>query len=195
MSRNVEQTRLRLLAAARAEFAAYGISGSRVDRIAQRAGVNKERIYGHFGSKEKLFEAVIDEALQEMAAAVTPPGDGDVASYVGRVFDYHASNQDVLRLLMWEGLHYGAEPLPNERERRERYDERLAILAKATRSNVSTELSIFLLVLLGLASLPFASPQFTRLVTSDTATEAELRRFITEFVAIAAPDAIARLPR
>ena len=55
---NADETRRRLLEAATAEFAANGIAGARVDRIAANAGCNKQAIYAYFESKDGLFEAV-----------------------------------------------------------------------------------------------------------------------------------------
>ena len=40
-SRDAERSRVAILAAARDEFAEYGLGGARVDRIAERADVNK----------------------------------------------------------------------------------------------------------------------------------------------------------
>jgi len=59
-------SRARLLAAARAEFAARGFAGASVDRIAARARLTKAMIYYHFQGKEGLYRAV----LQEVFAAV-----------------------------------------------------------------------------------------------------------------------------
>lgn len=39
------------------EFAEFGLSGARVDRIAKRAGINKAMIYYYYQSKEKLYRA------------------------------------------------------------------------------------------------------------------------------------------
>jgi AcrR family transcriptional regulator len=50
MIRDAEATRQRLLDAAAEEFAARGIAGARVDRIAQAARSNKAQIYHYFGS-------------------------------------------------------------------------------------------------------------------------------------------------
>ena len=48
-----------ILAAARAEFAQYGLAGARIDRIARAANASKERLYAHFGDKETLFRDVV----------------------------------------------------------------------------------------------------------------------------------------
>jgi TetR/AcrR family transcriptional regulator len=47
--------------AALREFAQYGFEGSRVDRIAHRAKINKAMIYYHYKSKENLYEALLSE--------------------------------------------------------------------------------------------------------------------------------------
>src|SRR6478672_5805909 len=70
MTRDAEATRQRLLEAAREEFAAYGIAGSRVDRIAAVARSNKAQIYHYFGSKDGLFDAVFDAMCRETVDAV-----------------------------------------------------------------------------------------------------------------------------
>ncbi len=61
----------KVLRAAAEEFAEHGLSGARVDRIAQRAGVNKAMIYYHFSSKETLYTKVIDEYLITVADSIS----------------------------------------------------------------------------------------------------------------------------
>lgn len=62
-------TRDRILRAAEAEFAARGFDGARVERIAQRAGVNKALLYYYFKSKSGLLEALFFEFFEAMKAA------------------------------------------------------------------------------------------------------------------------------
>jgi TetR/AcrR family transcriptional regulator len=59
-------TRDKILSAARSEFAAYGMEGARVDRIARRARVNKAMIYYHFNSKKALYQHVLDDIAQNV---------------------------------------------------------------------------------------------------------------------------------
>src|ERR1700733_4471326 len=54
-------TRAAILAAAGLIFARAGLAGARVDKIAAAARVNKALLYYYFGSKQALFEAVIEE--------------------------------------------------------------------------------------------------------------------------------------
>jgi TetR/AcrR family transcriptional regulator len=63
-------SRDKILEAAVEEFIQHGFSGARVDRIAQRAGINKAMIYYYFSSKEKLYQAVIDEHINRLGAEV-----------------------------------------------------------------------------------------------------------------------------
>jgi len=54
-------TEEKIIGAAIHEFAQYGFEGSRVDRIARRAKVNKAMIYYHFKSKEHLYETILTD--------------------------------------------------------------------------------------------------------------------------------------
>jgi AcrR family transcriptional regulator len=56
-----ETTRRALLDAARALFTERGFAATGRDDIAQRAGVTRGALYHHFGSKERLFRAVVEE--------------------------------------------------------------------------------------------------------------------------------------
>ena len=58
--------RLRILEAAKQEFAAYGLAGARVDRIAAKAGANKRMLYYHVGNKEDLYLAVLEGAYEKI---------------------------------------------------------------------------------------------------------------------------------
>lgn len=106
MAWDTEQTKSRLLDAAGLEFAEFGYSGARIDRIALRAGVNKERIYPYFGNKAGLFEAVIaaqmSMGLDEIP--VTGAGPDAVARFAGDYFDASVANPRLARLTAWEGL-------------------------------------------------------------------------------------------
>jgi len=65
-TRNAEKTKAAILVAARAEFAARGFEGARVDAIATLAGANKRLLYHYFGNKEDLYRAVLLDAYGEI---------------------------------------------------------------------------------------------------------------------------------
>ncbi|MCC7518133.1 MAG: TetR/AcrR family transcriptional regulator [Verrucomicrobiae bacterium] len=65
MARTSDDTRQRLLEAARSIFAHHGYEGASVAAIALRARVTKPALYYHFGSKANLYEALVVETLDD----------------------------------------------------------------------------------------------------------------------------------
>jgi len=72
-------TKKRILDAATDEFARHGLAGARVDRVAERAGINKAMIYYHFSSKEGLYESMIDRQLAEVADSLNVAIESDAS--------------------------------------------------------------------------------------------------------------------
>lgn len=179
MRRDADATRARLLDAARDEFAEHGIAGGRVDRIAARAGVNKQRIYGHFGSKELLFEAVITEAFDERSEALGPPS-GDLGDFVGRVYDFHREHPQLLRLYLWEALHYGRDGRPGDDARVESYTQKAASVAQQVGLDDDNRARTLLLTLIGIGAWPLAVPQLTQLICGDDRNDDDLRDELVE---------------
>ncbi|MFE6905859.1 TetR family transcriptional regulator [Streptomyces erythrochromogenes] len=103
MARDSHATKARLLDAAFSEFAAYGIAGARVDRIAETAQANKRLIYVYYGNKEQLFDAVLQRAL-ETGSEVVPFDAEDLPGYAGAVFDHLVERPELMRLVLWKQL-------------------------------------------------------------------------------------------
>jgi AcrR family transcriptional regulator len=61
--RSTEEVRTLVLTAARKLFSVHGYRGTSTRDIATAAGVTSAAIYRHFGSKEGLFEAAVEEPL------------------------------------------------------------------------------------------------------------------------------------
>ena len=101
--RNGEQSKQRLLTAATVEFAAYGIAGARVDRIAAAAQVNKAQMYGWFGSKDGLFDAVFSQHLDRIVDAVPFTAD-DLPGYAVALYDSYLTDPELVRLAAWNRL-------------------------------------------------------------------------------------------
>ena len=76
---NNVSSKQRILQAAVLEFAELGKAGARIDRIADRAGINKAMIYYHFDSKEDLYHATIAEHIVRNAAAIRSRISGDIS--------------------------------------------------------------------------------------------------------------------
>src|SRR6266550_5731746 len=61
---------VRIVAAAREEYAKRGFAGARVEQIARRAGVNKQLLFYYYHSKRGLFQAVLTQAAGELEGAL-----------------------------------------------------------------------------------------------------------------------------
>lgn len=61
-------TKAKLIKAARRHFGLHGYEGSSLREIQRMAGVNAAAVHYHFGSKEKLYQAVIDASLDRIQA-------------------------------------------------------------------------------------------------------------------------------
>jgi AcrR family transcriptional regulator len=109
--RDPEQTRARILAAAKAEFARVGLGGARVDRIAALAGANKRMLYYYFDSKDGLFRAVLEATYEHIREsekalhldAVAPPDA--IARLVAFTWNYYLQHPEFLSLLNSANLH------------------------------------------------------------------------------------------
>ncbi|QTE27961.1 TetR family transcriptional regulator [Pengzhenrongella sicca] len=97
------QTKARILAAGRAEFASFGFAGARIDRIADAASVNKERIYAHVGDKQVLFAAVVAANSAELYRTIALDA-ADLPGSAGRIFDHLTAQPENLRILDWARL-------------------------------------------------------------------------------------------
>jgi len=179
---NTEETRRRLKEAATDEFAAHGLHGTTMDRIAARAGINKERLYNYFGGKQQLFAIVLSDELAKAAAAVpiTSLREEDIGEYAGRVFDYHAAHPQLLRLLHWEALTYGHQEIPDEQSRTAYYRAKVEAVASAQRDGLvagQPDAAHLLFLVLSMSLWWFAVPQVASMVTgSDPDNPAERAR-------------------
>lgn len=93
-------TSRRILDAATEEFAERGIAGARVDRIIAAARTNKAQLYGYFGSKDGLFDAVVADCLDRTANEV-PFDAEDLAAWAVGVYDENLRHPDLVRLMGW----------------------------------------------------------------------------------------------
>jgi AcrR family transcriptional regulator len=168
MPRDADRTRTLLRRAAAEEFAEHGLHGTTVERIAARAGVNKERLYSNYGGKAQLFDAVLLEQLAGIAESV-PFGAGspdEVAEFAGRTFDYQLDHPELTRLVAWEAL-ADTGSVPGEPARATVYQDKIAELADAQRAGViAADLPApqLLLLLLSLANWPVTVPQLARMI-------------------------------
>jgi AcrR family transcriptional regulator len=99
-----------ILEVATAEFAREGFGGARVDAIANRTRTSKRMIYYYFGSKERLYLAVLEAAyssIRQQEATLdlehqTP--EQALATLVASTFDYYHAHPEFVRLVMNENI-------------------------------------------------------------------------------------------
>lgn len=179
--RDVERTKLRLQTAATVEFAEHGLHGTTVERIAVRAGVNKERLYAYFGDKSALFVVVIRLELNRLARAVplVITSNWDAGKFAGDAFDYQQTHPQLGRLLLWEGL-TDTGIVPDELARSVLYADKIRTLAKAQEEGLiddALEPAHLMFLLIALASWWSAVPQLARMMgTGDPTDSAERDR-------------------
>ncbi|MGL4744411.1 MAG: TetR family transcriptional regulator [Dermatophilaceae bacterium] len=185
MAWDTARTRRLLLEAAVLEFSEHGPHGARVARVAERATVNKERIYQYFGNKEGLFLAVLASELGKAVDAVplTVEHATDLGEYAGRIFDYQRANPALVRLLAWESLGYGTD-VASESARADYYADKISTVARAQKDGiVADDLDADQLVyaILALSSFWSTMPQIARLLVAADDPDRQ-RRTLVELV-------------
>jgi AcrR family transcriptional regulator len=107
------RTREDIIAVATVEFAEKGLSGARIERIAARTRTSKRGIYYYFGSKEKLYISVLEEAYRRIRSDERAlrldhlPAREALRALVGFTFDYENAHPQFIRLVMNENIHNG----------------------------------------------------------------------------------------
>jgi AcrR family transcriptional regulator len=109
--RDAERSQKDILDAALAEFAEHGMGGARMDRIAERAAVNKRLIYYYFESKESLFLAVLELAYarirseeQQLELTQVDPTEA-IRRLIAFTWNYYLDHPEFMTLLNTENLH------------------------------------------------------------------------------------------
>jgi AcrR family transcriptional regulator len=184
--RTPEQSRARIIEAATEEFAAHGLAGARVERIARRAQVSKQLLYHHYGDKKQLFGEVLHRMVVETSALLaSPPPEPDqlVTVLAAAVGDEEGR---WLRLLQWEALEAGTGEVVREDERAEEMARFVALVREGQAHGAlpaDLDAAQLGLALIAVATFPYVLPQFTRLVTGAAPVTPEFAARHGEFVA------------
>ena len=103
-----EANRARILAAATTEFASRGFDGASMDAIAARTQTTRALINYYFGSKERLYLAVLErvyaeirEAENELEVEHLAPVEA-IRRIVEFTYDYYVDHQYFVRLVVAE---------------------------------------------------------------------------------------------
>lgn len=112
-SRDADGSRTNILDIATREFSEKGLSGARIDEIAELTNTSKRMIYYYFRSKEGLYKAVLERCyftVRQMDSSPTldalPPVEA-LRELARATFDFHNSHQDFIRIVMNENIHQG----------------------------------------------------------------------------------------
>lgn len=107
--RDPDRTRARLLDAAKTLFAQRGLHGVAVSEIAKRARVSVGMINHHFGGKDELYRACLDELAEIRLAALdrflAPPASRDemmlrLELLIADLFEVHFRHPEVVAILL-----------------------------------------------------------------------------------------------
>ena len=99
-----------ILEVATREFAEKGLTGARIDAIAEAMRTSKRMIYYYFGSKEALYLAVLEEAYRRIRAIESEALLDDLAPedalrrLVGHTVDYQWAHPEFVRLVQSENM-------------------------------------------------------------------------------------------
>ncbi|MBE0462880.1 TetR/AcrR family transcriptional regulator [Halomonas colorata] len=102
-----------ILAVATREFSEKGLSGARIDEIADKTRASKRMIYYYFNDKETLYLHTLEAAyqkvrLQEAELDLDHFAPLEALSRLVRfTFNHHVKNPDFIRLVMIENIHHG----------------------------------------------------------------------------------------
>lgn len=109
-----QKTKEDILNIATEEFSAFGLSGARVDAIAEKTRTSKRMIYYYFGSKEGLYLAVLEKAYRKIRSleadlelADLPPVEA-LRTLIASTFDHDERNPDFVRLVSIENIHHAS---------------------------------------------------------------------------------------
>jgi AcrR family transcriptional regulator len=115
-----KRVRRNIIDAARALFAEKGYSGAKVDEIVVRARTTKPMIYYYFGSKERLFAAVLEDVYAGMRKIegslqlAELPALAAMRKVIEVTFDYHAKNSEWVRLVSIANIHFAKHILASK---------------------------------------------------------------------------------
>ena len=113
-SHHADRTRADILKVAQHVFSEKGLSGGRVDEIADLTHTSKRMIYYYFGSKDGLYQAVLEAFYRnirsiedELDLEALPPLKA-LDQLTRFTFDYQNAHEDFIRMVMVENIHQAA---------------------------------------------------------------------------------------
>lgn len=98
------RTRAEIVAAAETQFATRGYEATRLEDVATQVGIRRAAIFYHFGDKQELYTAVLDDIFGDWTAALPTRGGAAERLEASLVswMDYIARRPSVARLILRE---------------------------------------------------------------------------------------------
>jgi len=189
--RSSAATREALIDAATELFAERGFEGTRVDQIAQSAGVNKAMISYHFGGKKSLYNEILAATLNEAHDRFheirhsAAPADDRLRDFIFAFADLAATQPAlpvmVIREVLSGGLHIDEDLLPRFLEL---FKLVQGIIDQGVREGTFTNVNSYVthLSLLGSLVFFFATKQVRELLAGSTLPSSvpEVRAFVRD---------------
>ncbi len=111
-AKNPERTMRDIVDVATEEFSEKGLSGARIDAIADAMQTSKRMIYYYFGSKEGLYLHVLEEWYKKIRAIEAGlhledlPPEQALQTLVHTTVTNHFANPGFVRMVMNENIHH-----------------------------------------------------------------------------------------
>ncbi len=187
--------RVHLLDVALRLFAEQGIAATPLSLIARKAKVTPALLHYYFGSKDKLVDAIVDERLQPLSAALGQRLAGDDRDLRGAVEDFVSTMLELLSANPWFPQLWLREVLNEGGLLRKRLIERVApLVAHRVREvvqqaqhhgqiNPDIDPRLLMVSLIGLTVFPLAAqPIWRAIYPCDDITTEVLRRHVLALV-------------
>lgn len=132
----IEVTRAKLIASARQAFARQGYAKTSMDDLTAEAGLTRGALYHHFGDKQGLLAAVVEQIDSEMDARLEAISDHARAPWSGfaercRAYLQMAQEPEIQRIVLQDARAVLGERLPAQEHCVASLSQRLQALAEA----------------------------------------------------------------
>ncbi len=104
-----EKTRNKILKIAKRLFSTKGFAGASMDEIAEKVRIKKASLYHYFGSKQEIYNELIDQAMNEISKIFQISFSSgnlikDSENFLRRIMEFIATDREYIRILIREIL-------------------------------------------------------------------------------------------
>jgi len=155
-----------------------------MERVAERAGLNKSLVYRHFENRDRLYEAALESVFADRFALLE-----DLPRDLGSLFETwterFSGDSTFLTMLLREAIESNCDEPVHDELRRRYYERQIELIrdlqAEGTLPSGVPADYVFLM-LMAVLVFPYALPQIAYLVTGEQpGSEAFRRRWRTQF--------------